>query len=134
MGAGGDRGRGKLVTAMLDAANPQQTIAELQRQLDERTAERDEALQRETATAEVLGVIKSSPGDLAPVFDAMLEKAKHLCEAAFGGLWVFEGDRYVAAALRGVPVAYAEFLGKTTLMPGPGSAPDRFRRGERSVL
>jgi GAF domain-containing protein len=109
-------------------------LAELQHKLDERTAERDEALQRETATAEVLQVINSSPGDLAPVFDAMLEKAMRLCEAAFGGLWTFDGDRYVSTALRGVPTAFAEFLAETTVIPGPGSAPYRFLRGERSVL
>jgi hypothetical protein len=64
------------MTATVDSAvaDLQRTIVELQRQLDERTAERDEALQRETATAEVLQVISSSPGDLAPVFDAILDK------------------------------------------------------------
>jgi two-component system, NtrC family, sensor kinase len=93
-----------------------------------------EVLEQQTATAEVLQAINASPGDLAPVFDAMLQKAMQLCEAAFGGLWVFDGDRYVSAALRGVPTAYAEFLSGTTEMPEPGSAPSRFLHGERSAI
>ena len=93
-----------------------------------------EALEQQTATAEVLQVINASPGNLAPVFDAMLEKAMALCAAAFGGLWTFDGDRYVATALRGVPDDYAGFLARTTLLPGPGSAPYRFLHGERSVI
>ena len=114
--------------------------AELRRRLDEAQAheaailaERDEALAQQTATAEVLQVINSSPGDLAPVFDAILEKAMRLCEAAFGGLWIF-GDRYIAAALRGVPQAYADFLHESTEFPGPGTAAYRFLHGERSVI
>jgi GAF domain-containing protein/nitrogen-specific signal transduction histidine kinase len=97
-------------------------------------AETREALERQTATAEVLQVINSSPGELTPVFDAMLERAMRLCEATFAGVWTFEGDRYVARALRGVPAEYSEVAAETTIIPGPGTAPYRYLRGERSVI
>ena len=92
-----------------------------------------ELLQQQTATAEVLQVINASPGALAPVFEAMLDKGMQLCEADFGGLWTLEEDRYVAVALRGVPQPYAAFLAGTTVVPGPGTAPYRFLRGERLI-
>ena len=90
--------------------DPQQIIADLQRQLAERTAERDGALDREAATAEVLQVINSSPGDLAPVFDAILEKAHSLCGAVFGALLTYDGEALHLMAERNLPPAWVDFL------------------------
>jgi hypothetical protein len=76
-----------------DAAASSPSVSDLQRQIDElaaelraRTADYEEALRREAAVAQVLQVINASPGDLAPVFEAMLEKTMTLCGAAFGFL------------------------------------------------
>jgi PAS domain S-box-containing protein len=96
-------------------------------------AETREALDQQTATAEVLGVINSSPGDLGPVFDAMLEKAMRLCEAAFGQLLTYDGERFHSAALHGVPTPFADFMGRNPGTFGRGTAPARILSGERVV-
>jgi class 3 adenylate cyclase/putative methionine-R-sulfoxide reductase with GAF domain len=72
------------------------------------TRERDEALERQIATSEVLKVISSSPGELEPVFKAMLENATRICEAKFGTMWLREGDAFRAVALHNAPSAYEE--------------------------
>jgi signal transduction histidine kinase len=92
-----------------------------------------EALEQQTATAEILEVINRSPGDLAPVFDAMLEKAMRLCEAAFGQLAVYEEGRFRTAATRGMPAAFAEYRRRNPPDYGPGTQPARLLAGERII-
>src|SRR5215813_11996401 len=120
-------------------ANPGQVIADLQRQLAEREAELTEckaeryaARDQQAATAEVLQVINGSPGDLVPVFDAILEKATRVCEAVFGTLVTWDGERFHWAAFRGLPTELVEAL-QHPLTPGLRDrrpVADRIVRGE----
>ena len=93
--------------------------------------EQREALEQQTATAEVLQVINASPGNLAPVLDAMLEKATRLCDAAFGDLLIYNSEVFHRAAMQGVTPAMAEFL-REPIHPEsePGSALYRMVHGE----
>ena len=121
-------------------ADPQQIIVDLQRQLAEREAELadrraecNEALQREAATAEVLQVINSSPGDLGPVFDVMLEKAMSLCSAIFGELHTYDGVSFKTSATRGHSAAFAEARAKNPPAARPGTASARILETKRPV-
>jgi GAF domain-containing protein len=96
-------------------------------------SETREALEQQTATADVLQVINSSPGNLGPVFDAMLDKALALCSAAFGALWTYDGQRMHVGALRGAPSAYAEVLTRAPQAVGATNAHARLLRGEPVV-
>jgi GAF domain-containing protein len=77
-------------------------------ELRQRTDDLSEALEQQTATSEVLRVISSSPGELEPVFQAMLENATRFCEAKFGIIWLCEGDEFRCGGLHNAPPALAE--------------------------
>src|SRR5262249_49267598 len=77
--------------------------------LRQRTGEREEALEHESAATELLRVINSTPGDdFAPVFDAILEQAMQLCDASAGGLRSYDGERFGIVASVGLPPAFVE--------------------------
>ena len=97
--------------------------------LTERTADLTEALDQQTATSEVLQVISSSPGDLEPVFQAMLENATRICEAKFGVVFSFVGNKFHFEAQVGTPPELAEFnRARPMPQPLPGSHLDRLRQ------
>jgi GAF domain-containing protein len=95
-------------------------------------AETREALEQQTATAEVLQVINSSPGDLAPVFDTMLEKATRLCEADFGTLWTFDGERFQPTVVSGFGNPAMNAM-RAPIRPGPNISLGRLVGGESVV-
>jgi two-component system, NtrC family, sensor kinase len=86
-------------------------------ELRQRTTDLSQALEQQTATSEVLQVISSSPGELKPVFESMLENATRICEAKFGSLVLFEGNTYRRAALYNAPAAFVEGLTQNPILP-----------------
>ena len=100
--------------ALLETFAAQAVIAienvRLFQELDARNRDLSEALEQQTATAEILGVISSSPANLSPVFDKILDKACALSEAQLGAVFRLDGERFDAAAWRGVRKEWAEVL------------------------
>src|SRR5262249_20357333 len=93
-----------------------------------------ESLQQQTATSEVLRVISSSPGDLKPVFEAMLANATRLCEARYGMLWLPEGDGFRSVAMHDVPPELAdERERENVIRPGPEIPLGQLARKNRVV-
>ena len=106
------------------AATSQVSASDLHEDLDQRTRERDEALEQLAATSDVLQIISRSPGELEPVFTAMLDNAVRICEAKFGVLYLFEGDGWRAVALhRAAPPSFIEARQRQPVLPIiPGTA------------
>jgi class 3 adenylate cyclase len=113
-------------------ADPEQRIADLERQLAECRAERDEALEQQIAITEVLRVISSSPGNLAPVFDAILAQAMRLCDSGFGICSMFEDECFIQVAQRGIPAELWDVFPRR-YRGSPGGSLERLIGGEAVV-
>ena len=85
----------------------------------QRTRELAKSLEQQTATSEVLQVIRSSPGDLQPVFETMLHNAVRICDAKFGNIFRWEGDALHLVATHNIPPAFAELRRRSPFRPGP---------------
>jgi signal transduction histidine kinase len=103
-------------------------------ELRQRTDDLSESLEQQTATAEVLRVISSSPGELQPVFESMLTNATRLCEAKFGVLWLYDGDVARLGAMHGVPDRFADVLIKRGAAPASLGSPLRRILEARDVV
>ena len=103
-------------------------------ELSQRTDDLSEALEQQTATSEVLKVISSSPGELLPVFQAMLGNAVRICQAKFGVMFQFEADESYAVARLNLPPAVEEFFQQRgRIKPTPGSDLDRLREVKQVI-
>src|SRR5262249_52757806 len=102
--------------ARAHVSNGPNSLIELKKQLEERTRELAEAREQQTATSQVLTAISSSPGELEPVFQAILENATRICEAAFGTILLREGDGFRRVALHHAPRAYVEYSKSAPLL------------------
>src|SRR5450631_1357138 len=102
-------------------ARLQESYADLEGKVEQRTAELSESLEQQTATSEVLQVISSSPGELEPVFQSMLENATRICGANFGVMHLWEGDSFNVAADYNIPPAYTALRQGVQLRPHPES-------------
>src|SRR5512139_2704658 len=111
---------GTTPTAQAPDPDPDATVAELQQANAALQQERDAALAREAALAEVLGVINANPGDPQPVFDAILQNAHDLCGAETGALTLYDGTHLHVVATHGLPDHFVARLRETPIVPAGG--------------
>jgi signal transduction histidine kinase len=113
-------GRPKRGKAPKSVRNRRASVAGQETVVARLTRERDEALEQLSAATHILAVISSSPGDLKPVFEAILSNATRICDAKFGSLWLAKDDGFQVAATHGLPPAYREQVQPgVVLHPGP---------------
>jgi GAF domain-containing protein len=105
----------------------------LAKKLAVKTRELNESLQQQTATSEVLQVISSSPGELQPVFETILENATRVCEAKFGNLLLYDGSAFRIVAFHNTPSAFVEEYGGTPFVPRPDGPGERLARTKKLV-
>jgi len=104
------------------AGRLQESYANLEHKVELRTRELTESLEQQTATSEVLKVISSSPGDLAPVFEAMLDNAVRICGSSFGNIFRWDGEALHLVATHNTPPALAAARRSVPIRPGPKTA------------
>src|SRR5262245_12380258 len=124
----------ELVTTFADQAVIAIENVRLFDEVQARTSELSEALEQQTATSEVLKVISSSPGELEPVFQAILANATDICEAKFGVLFRYENDAFRAAAMLNAPQALVDFhRQRGSFKPPAGTPLDRLLKAEGAI-
>jgi signal transduction histidine kinase len=99
----------------------QESYADLEHRVEQRTAELTESLEQQTATSEVLEVISSSPGELEPVFQKMLENATRVCGAKFGTMNLWDGEKFNIVTDYNIPAEFSAFRKRTPILPHPGT-------------
>src|SRR5215831_18104129 len=121
-------------------SNRPNSLNELKKQLEARTRELaevrghlSEALEHQTATSEVLRAITGSPGDLKPVFEAILTNARRLCEAKFGHLLIYDGKHFRVAAVHAAPSTLTDFLNRGPFPASPATGLGRLASTKRAV-
>src|SRR5512132_1629424 len=121
-------------------SNRPNSLSELKKQLEARTRKLaevrghlSEALEQQTATSEVLRAITGSPGDLKPVFEAILTNARRLCEAKFGHLLTYDGERFRVAAVHAAPSILTDFLNRGPFSAGTATGLGRLASTKRVV-
>ncbi|MEY9595117.1 signal transduction histidine kinase [Bradyrhizobium yuanmingense] len=102
-------------------ARLQESYADLENKVEKRTAELRESLEQQTATSEVLEVISSSPGELEPVFQKMLENATRVCGANFGTMNLWDGQKFNIVTDYNIPPDFSAFRKRTPIFPHPGT-------------